>query len=151
MACVHCASRDTALVASTSSRCSSSVPVQRGLLGTHGYKQLRHQLRRSRTAVHWAFFQDNPRPQQQTQQVDSRPFAQHRPAQTQTPPQLGRCMVQGFAAATVLTFLAPGPSYSAESLPIGLLKSWIVRLQALRCDYCACTKHFSAFDLPGTS
>ena len=35
-------------------------------------------------------------------------------------------MVQGFAAAALLSFLAPGPSYSAESIPIGLLKSWIV-------------------------
>ncbi|KAL3154625.1 hypothetical protein ABBQ32_014074 [Trebouxia sp. C0010 RCD-2024] len=135
MPCVHCASRDTALIASTSSRCSTSVPVQQRVFQrARSYKQLRRQLRRSRTAVQRACFQGNTHPRQQTQQVntgDPRPFAQQRPALTQTPQQLGRCMVQGFAAATVLTFLAPGASYSAESLPIGLLKSWIEQVESL--------------------
>ena len=129
MPCVHCTSRDTTLAASTSSRCLSSVPVQRVLRCGRSYKQLRRQLRRSHIAVQRAFFQGNPRRQQQTQQVDtsdSQPSAQHRPVLTQRPQQFGRCMVQGFAAAAFLSLLAPGPSYSAESLPVGLLKSWIV-------------------------
>lgn len=156
MPCVHCASRDTALTASTSSRCSSSVPVQRVFQWERSYKQLRRQLRRSRTAVQRAFFQGSPHPQQQTQQVntlDSRPFAQQGPALTQTPQQLGRCMMQGFAAATVLTFLAPGASYSAESLPIGLLKSWIVSVEAFRCGRkCFCLQQtFSHSVCSGTS
>ena len=57
MPCVHCASRDTALAAGTSSRCSSSVPVQRVFQWERSYKQLRRQLRRSRTAVQRAFLQ----------------------------------------------------------------------------------------------
>lgn len=157
MPCVHCASRDTALIASTSSRCSTSVPVQQRVFQrARSYKQLRRQLRRSRTAVQRACFQGNTHPRQQTQQVntgDPRPFAQQRPALTQTPQQLGRCMVQGFAAATVLTFLAPGASYSAESLPIGLLKSWIVSVQAWCCGgKCLCLQQpYSNCGRSGTS
>ncbi|KAL0023268.1 hypothetical protein WJX77_001475 [Trebouxia sp. C0004] len=40
-------------------------------------------------------------------------------------------MLQGFAAAAVLSLLAPGPSYSAETLPIGLLKSWVEQVESL--------------------
>ena len=130
MPCVHCASRDTALAASTSNRCLSSVPVQRVLQCRRTYKQLRRQLRRSHVAVQRAYSQHDPNRQQQTQQVDilhTQLSAQHRPALTQRQHQLGRCMVHGFAAAAFLSFLAPGPSYSAESLPVGLLKSWVVR------------------------
>ena len=129
MPCVHCASRDTTLAASTSNRCFSSVPVQRVLQCRRTYKQLRRQIRRSHVAVQRAYSQLDPNRQQQTQQVDTlhtQLSAQHRPALTQRQHQLGRCMVHGFAAAAFLTFLAPGPSYSAESLPVGLLKSWVV-------------------------
>ncbi len=55
---------------------------------------------------------------------------QEQTTQTQISQHLGRRMLQGFAAAAVLSLVAPGPSYSAESLPIGLLKSWVVSLLA---------------------
>lgn len=129
MPCLHCASRDTTLAASTSNRCLSSVPVQRVLQCRRTYKQLRRQLRRCHVAVQRAHSQLDPNRQQQRQQVDTlhtQLSAQHRPALTQRQHQLGRCMVHGFAAAAFLSFLAPGPSYSAESLPVGLLKSWVV-------------------------
>lgn len=40
--------------------------------------------------------------------------------------RLARCTAHGFAAAALLTFVAPGPSYSAESLPIEFLRTWVV-------------------------
>lgn len=40
-------------------------------------------------------------------------------------------MLQGFAAAAVFSLLAPGPSYSAETLPIGLLKTWVEQVENL--------------------
>lgn len=129
MPCLHCASRDTTLVASTSNRCLSSVPVQRVLECGRTHKQIRRQIKRSHVAAQRAFSQLDPNRQQQTQQVETlhpQISVQQRPAQTQRQHQLGQCMVHGFAAAAFLSFLAPGPSYSAESLPVGLLKSWIV-------------------------
>lgn len=132
MPCVHFASRDTTLAASTSNRCISSVPVQRVPQCRRTYKQLRRQLRRSHVAVQRAYSQLDPNRQQQTQQVEplhTQLSAQHRPALTLgRQHQLGRCVVHGFTFAAFLTFLAPGPSYSAESLPVGLLKSWVVSL-----------------------
>ena len=129
MPCVHCTRHDSALAASTSSRCLSSASIQRVPQYVRSYKQLERQLRRSRAVVQRAVFQCSTRWQQQTQQRDSlvsQQFTQDHPTQTQSSPHFGRCMVQGFAAAALLSLLAPGPSYSAESIPIGLLKSWIV-------------------------
>lgn len=40
--------------------------------------------------------------------------------------RLARSTAHGFAAAALLTFLLPDPSYSAESLPIEFLRSWVV-------------------------
>lgn len=42
--------------------------------------------------------------------------------------RLARCTAHGFAAAALLTFIAPGPSYSAESLPIEFLRTWVVSI-----------------------
>lgn len=40
--------------------------------------------------------------------------------------RLVRCTLYGFTAAAVLTFTLPDPSYSAEALPIELLRTWVV-------------------------
>lgn len=40
--------------------------------------------------------------------------------------RLARSMVHGFAAAALLALMLPDPSYSAESLPIEFLRSWVV-------------------------
>ena len=129
MPCVHCASRDGAVGASTSSRCSSSVPIQRVPQTIRSYRQLRRHLKHSRTAVQRAVLQCNTRWQQQTQPkeaVVSQQLSHDQNIWKQSPQQIGRCMAEGFGAAALLTLLTPGPSYSAESLPIGLLKSWVV-------------------------
>lgn len=40
--------------------------------------------------------------------------------------RLARSTVHGFAAAALLTLIFPDPSYSAESLPIEFLRTWVV-------------------------
>ena len=129
MPCLRCASIDSTLTTSTSNRCSLPVPAQRVPQSTLTHKQLRRTLATSRTVVQRAVLHCNARQPVVTQPVGNltpQHIAQESPAQIFYSQQFGRCMAQGFAAAAFLSFLAPLPSYSAESLPIGLLKSWVV-------------------------
>lgn len=136
MPCIHCARRDIIVgtgVASTSSRCEQTAPVQRVAQTGGSQEQFRQQLKRSPFASTRAVRQCQPVPQRKLRQVNrpgqrqqTQGWTDTQALQTQASQRFARCMLQGFAAAAVLSLLAPGPSYSAETLPIGLLKSWVV-------------------------
>ena len=137
MPCIHCARRDITFssgATSTSSRCEQAAPLQRVPHSTH--KQLQQHLRRSRAASKPILRQCQPCPQHKLHQLDDVVLTQDHVIRIQNSQRLGRCMLQGFAAAAVFSLLAPGPSYSAETLPIGLLKTWVVSTPTLPVTCC---------------
>jgi len=148
MPCIHCARRDVTLstgAASTSSRCEQAAPIQRVPQSRSGQQQLQQQLQRSRAAFTRAvrLCEISPRQKMQLTRCHSQRqvtpnCVQDQVIQTHNSQRIGRCMLQGFAAAAVLSLLAPGPSYSAETLPIGLLKSWVVSFLILGLCPCCC-------------
>jgi len=131
--------------ASTSSRCEQAAPIQRVPQSRSGQQQLQQQLQRSRAAFTRAVRLCEISPRQKVQLTRCHSQRQNTPncvqdqvVQTHNSQRIGRCMLQGFAAAAVLSLLAPGPSYSAETLPIGLLKSWVVSFLILGLCPCCC-------------
>lgn len=143
MPCIHCARREMTCstgAASTSSRCEQAAPIQRVPQSRSGQQQLQQQLPRSRGAFTRAGRQCQFSPRQNlrlrgchSQRQITPNCVQDQVIETYTSQRIGRCMLQGFAAAAVLSLLAPGPSYSAETLPIGLLKSWVVSFSFWAC------------------
>ena len=133
MPCINCARAESGFgigVTSTSSRLDPVAPLHRV---PSSHKQLQHQIQRSRVTFARVSRLCQPYLPRQLQQVDAATQPKHiqqcmeaQATKTYSSQCFGRCILQGFAAAAVLSLLAPGPSYSAESLPIGLLKNWVV-------------------------
>ena len=120
MPCVHCASRDTTLVASTSNRCLSSVPVQRVLECGRTHKQIRRQIKRSHIAVQRAFSQLDPNRPAADAACGDFAFSDIGATTTSTDTETASTWAMHgpwFRSCCLFELSCPGPSYSAESLP----------------------------------
>ena len=139
MPCFHSIRQDAGLVsggASTSSRCEQTASLQRVSQAKVSARQLQRHLRRSQTAVKTALKQCQIHAQQGVSPIDQSCAAQLDWEQGQSGGRaydsrcIGRCLLQGFAFAAMFSLLTPEGSYAAESLPIGLVKSWLVSILA---------------------
>ena len=137
MPCMHSVTREAVPIAggaSTSNRCEQAAAIQRVLLVKRSVRQLHRQLKRCRFSVRTRLHQCHTQAHQQIGRESQTLAAQlgsqegEHQAQAHEPSRIGRCLLQSFAFAAALSLLTPEASYGAESLPIGLVKSWLVSI-----------------------